>query len=203
MSALIQSAWAAARKRDSIFQRKFHRWVKRMGEAKANVAIAHSLLELVYALLKQGRPYREPDPQQMHALEKAKLVRHHASRLKKLGADQTLVAQLLTQLNSSPVGSPPPAQKPTSPDSPSATPPERIRKTCPAKVRRGALGVRARQTRPQEFSVLKEKKVRPSAKHAPAKRKAPSATHNKPARPSAKTSKQTPSPHGAIPADLG
>jgi transposase len=98
MAALVQAGWAAARKRDSLFQRKFHRWMRRLGEAKANVAIARSLLELIYAMLRDGQPYQEPDPQQMHAVEKAKLVRHHAKRLQQLGAEETLIAQLVSQL---------------------------------------------------------------------------------------------------------
>ena len=169
MAALIQASWGAVRKRESIFQRKFHRWVKRMGEAKANVAIAHSLLTVVYAVLKQNRPYQEPDPQQMHALEKAKLVRHHASRLQKLGADETLVTQLLAQLNSTPAASVPPTPSNAAPASEAA--PARIRKRCPAKVRRGALGVRARQTRSQEYTVLAEKKDSPPLATPPPKRK--------------------------------
>jgi transposase len=202
LAALVQAAWAAARKRDSIFQRKFHRWVKRLGEAKANVAIAHSLLQVVYALLKQGRPYQEPDPQQMHALEKTKLARHHASRLRKLGADETLVAQLLTQLNRVSVCSAS-SPKPAALDSSGSTVPERIRKTTPAKVRRGALGVRARQTRSQEYTVLKEKKTRPSPKRKPSKPKPPNTTKNKTAHSSARAAKKTPSPTGSTPADEG
>jgi transposase len=58
LAALVQGAWAAARKQDSIFQRKFHRWMRRLGEAKANVALAHNLLEVIYAILKTGRPGR-------------------------------------------------------------------------------------------------------------------------------------------------
>jgi transposase len=34
LSALVDAAWAASRKRDSIFQRKFHRWIRKMGQAK-------------------------------------------------------------------------------------------------------------------------------------------------------------------------
>jgi transposase len=72
LAALVQAGWAAAHTRDSVFQRKFHRWMRRLGEAKANIAIAHSVLKLVYAVLKTGRPYQEPDPGQMLAMEKAK-----------------------------------------------------------------------------------------------------------------------------------
>jgi transposase len=98
LAALVQAGWAAAREGGSIFQRKFHRWMNRLGEAKANVAIARSLLEVAYAILKDRQPYREPNPQQIHELERAKLVRHHSKRLRQLGADTALIEQLVTNL---------------------------------------------------------------------------------------------------------
>lgn len=171
LAALVQAGWAAARKRDSIFQRKFHRWVNRLGEAKANVAIAHSLLELAYALLKERRPYREPDPKQMHALEKAKLVRHHAKRLKQLGASDTLVEELVAGLNGAEACSPI-EEKQAAADQP----PPRIPKVCPAKVCRGALGFRARQTRKQEYSVFKERAAETSSRPTQPRRKKPPKT---------------------------
>ena len=70
LAALVQAGWAAARSGGSIFQRKFHRWVKKLGEAKTNIAIAHSLLETVYAMLKSQQPYREPELAQLHAMER-------------------------------------------------------------------------------------------------------------------------------------
>lgn len=147
LSALVEAAWAAARKRDSIFQRKFHRWMRKLGEAKANVALAHSLLELAYVMLKERRPYQEPDPQQMHELEKAKLVRHHAQRLRQLGADDGLVNELVAKM-SQPVCS--------SIETNQTAIPRPIRKVCPAKVCRGALGFRARQTGKRENSTVKK-----------------------------------------------
>jgi transposase len=150
LAALVQAGWAAARSKDTIFQRKFHRWVKRLGQAKANIAVAHSLLELIYAMLKTNQPYREPDPGQIHATEKAKLMRHHANRLRQLGADEELVSQIMKQMS----------QPETSAGGEElklpGAPPQRFRKTCPAKVCRGALGFRARQTRKQEYSVEKD-----------------------------------------------
>ena len=88
---------------------------------------------------------RGPFKQLLDVYKRQKLVRHHASRLQKLGADETLVTQLLAQLNSTPAASVPPTPSNAAPASEAA--PARIRKRCPAKVRRGALGVRARQTR--------------------------------------------------------
>jgi len=152
LAALGEAGWAAARKRDSIFQRKFHRWVKKLGQNKANVAIAHSLLRVVYAILKAGRPYQAPDPKHMHALERAKLIRHHSKRLRDLGADDELISQMVAKITTPPVCSSG-AEKQTEAD---ASAP-RIRRISPAKVCRGALGFRARQTRPQEYSIFKER----------------------------------------------
>jgi transposase len=166
LAALVQAAWAAARKRDSIFQRKFHRWMHRLGEAKANIAMAHSLLELVYAMLKTGRPYQEPDPGELHAMEKAKLVRHHAKRLRQLGADEKLVEELTAKLNQ------PSACFSQDEKQAGSAAPTLIRRACPAKIRRGALGFRARQTRKQEYSVVKEQSAgSPSQVRPPSKRK--------------------------------
>lgn len=162
LAALVQAAWAAARKQDSIFQRKFHRWMRHLGEAKANVALAHNLLEVVYAILKTGRTFQEPDPEVIHEREKAKLIRHYTKRLTQLGADPALIVEITERLNQPPTDNTPVEQKPPSP-------PGRIRRTCPAKVRRGALGFRARQTRPQEYSVEKERSAGAPRRRRPPK----------------------------------
>ncbi|MGH7866210.1 MAG: IS110 family transposase [Candidatus Dormibacteraceae bacterium] len=151
LAALVQAGWAASHKQDSIFQRKFHRWMGRLGQAKASVAVAHNLLELVYVILKTGRPYQEPDPRRIHEREKEKLVRHHAKRLRQLGADEVLVGELVTRLNQQSEACPSASQE----QAPTGAP-EKIRRSCPAKVCRGALGFRARQTRQQEYSVFKD-----------------------------------------------
>lgn len=164
LAALVQAGWAAARKKDSIFQRKFHRWQGKLGEAKANIAIAHSLLELVYAMLKENLPYQEPDPAVMHATEKAKLIRHHAKRLRQLGADEKLVEEMISRIHQADACSSAKENQASDPQ------PKVIRKTYQVKVRRGALGFRARQARTQEYSVVTDRvagspsQVRPKTK---------------------------------------
>ena len=76
-----------------MFQRKFHRWMKKLGKAKTDVAIGRSLLTVIYVMLKEDRPYREADPKQMHEMERSKLIRHHAKRWRKLGVDEQLINQ--------------------------------------------------------------------------------------------------------------
>jgi transposase len=174
LSALVEAAWAAARKRDSIFQRKFHRWMCKLGQAKANVALARSVLEVVYVILKARQAYREPDSKQLHKLEKAKLVRHHTKRLLQLGADNELVDELVARLNRPDVGSS--IEKNETALLPPLQP---IRKVCPAKVCRGALGFRARQTRKHEYYIRNHRTAEgQSAKRAQTKHKQPAETND-------------------------
>ena len=44
MSTKVQAAWGATRTEASIFRRKYHRWLKKLGPAKAQVATCHALL---------------------------------------------------------------------------------------------------------------------------------------------------------------
>jgi transposase len=170
LAALAEAGWGAARKRDSIFQRKFHRWVKKLGKKKANVAIARSLLTVVYAILKEGRPYQTPDPKQMHEMERAKLIRHHSKRLRELGADEELIRQMVAKLTAQPTDCSFAEQKQAAP----AAPPSPIRRMSPANVCRGALGFRARQTQPQEYSVFKQRAAGAPSQRLPKSKRAKS-----------------------------
>lgn len=153
LEALTEAGWAAARTNGSIFQRKFHRWVKKMGKQKADVAIAHSLLRVIHVVLKEECVYRTPDPKQIHALERSKLIRHHSKRLRELGADDEPINQMVAKLAASPTASSSPGPEPAAPTPPLSP---SIPRFSPAKVCRGALGFRARQTRPQKYSVARE-----------------------------------------------
>ena len=85
-----------------MFQRKFRRWLKKLGKKKADVAIGKSLLTVIYTMPRDDRPYREPDPKQMHAMERSKLIRHHAKRLSKLGVDEALLRLMVGTLDAQP-----------------------------------------------------------------------------------------------------
>lgn len=134
LAALVEAGWGAARTRDSAFEKAFHRWRVRLGPKKANIAVAHRLLRVIHAVLSRDEPYREPDPAVLHELERHKKVRHHIKRLRELGADESIIQQLATQLAEAPVLAPAPARREKGP--PRLAPP-----------RRGALGFRARHAR--------------------------------------------------------
>jgi transposase len=56
---LVQCAWGAARKKNSYFQSQFLRLKSRRGPKKAAVAVAASILETAYHILKDGTCYQD------------------------------------------------------------------------------------------------------------------------------------------------
>ena len=86
----------------------------------------------------------------MHELEKAKLVRHHAKRLRQLGADSELVEQVIARLDRHDDSS-------VETEITTRPPLQTTRRVSPAKVCCGALGFRARQTRKHEYSTVRKR----------------------------------------------
>jgi transposase len=58
-TALVQSAWAAPRKKDSYFAARYRRLAARRGKKRAIFAVAHSLLTVIYHILKTGSTYQD------------------------------------------------------------------------------------------------------------------------------------------------
>src|SRR6266436_4524137 len=78
---------AAAAKKNCFIKDKFWRITTKSGGKKASavVAIAHTLLILIYQALHTGQPYQDkrlPVPDQR---QKQRMIRHHIRRLGKLG----------------------------------------------------------------------------------------------------------------------
>jgi transposase len=58
-AALVQAAWAASHSRGTSLAAQYHRLVKRMGKKKALVAVAHSILVIVYPMLSRRTRYAD------------------------------------------------------------------------------------------------------------------------------------------------
>lgn len=58
-SALVQAAWGASRKKNCYLSSQFFRLVKRLGRKKALVAVAHSLLVIIFHVLQNDQTYTE------------------------------------------------------------------------------------------------------------------------------------------------
>ncbi len=88
--ALVESARGAVRKRDSYLAAQYRRLVKRRGDKKAIVAVAHSILVIAYHVLRDGQPYRELGGDYFERLNAERLTRYHTKRLAALGYAVTL-----------------------------------------------------------------------------------------------------------------
>jgi transposase len=82
--------WANARSQTSYLGAQFRRLSRRRGIYKALIAVAHSLLVIVYHVLKTKQPYHELGPDYFDKLQQAQLERHHIQRLEQLGYIVTL-----------------------------------------------------------------------------------------------------------------
>jgi transposase len=58
-AALVQAAWGATMKKNCYLSSQFFRLVKRLGRKKALVAVAHSLLVIIYHVLQHDQTYTE------------------------------------------------------------------------------------------------------------------------------------------------
>ena len=87
---LTQAAWAASHTKDTYLAAQYHRLAARRGKKRALVALGHTLLVIMYHLLKQRTTYRELGGDFLERLEPDRLTRQLVQRLEKLGHDVTL-----------------------------------------------------------------------------------------------------------------
>jgi transposase len=85
--ALTECAWAASAQKDCFIKEKFWRLTTKHGGKKnpALVAVAHTILQLVYDVLRSGEPYRDRQTPALTEQQKQRMICHHVRRLGKLG----------------------------------------------------------------------------------------------------------------------
>jgi transposase len=86
----VESARGAVFKPDSYLAAQYRRLVKRRGDKKAIVAVAHSLLVIAYHVLRDGQSYRELGSDYFDHRNAQRLTRYHTQRLAALGYEVTL-----------------------------------------------------------------------------------------------------------------
>jgi len=89
-SVLVESAWAAVRVKRSYFNAQYVRLKKRLGAKKAVVAVAHSILVVIYTLLKKGTVYKDLGTQHFEEADRQRLARGLKRRIESLGYQVTL-----------------------------------------------------------------------------------------------------------------
>jgi transposase len=105
-TALVQCAHAAAHTKQTYLSSLYRRFTRK-GVNKASIVVAHSILEAIYFILRDGVPYQELGAEHFEESHKERAIYHHLKRLKALGVDlfaeqvlpgHTLPEQMLTKL---------------------------------------------------------------------------------------------------------
>ena len=83
----MESAWGAARKKESYFKHKYQKLVVRKGSKKAVMAVAHKIIIAAYQVLKKKEAYKSPllDNKKHEEKSKQKEVQRSIVRLSQLG----------------------------------------------------------------------------------------------------------------------
>ena len=87
---LVQAAWAASHTKGTYLVAQYRRLAKRRGVKRALVAVGHTLLVIIYHVLKRGTVYAELGADFLERLEPARLTRQLVKRLEALGHKVTL-----------------------------------------------------------------------------------------------------------------
>jgi transposase len=88
--ALAEAAWAASHVKDSYLSAQYRRLASKRGKKRALVAVGHSLLVIIYHVLKNNVEYCDLGPDYFDRLEPERLRRYLVKRLQGLGYDVAL-----------------------------------------------------------------------------------------------------------------
>ena len=89
-AVLSEMAHAAVRTKNSYFKAQYHRLAGRRGKKRAIGAVKHSLLVIVYYMLRDDKPYKDLGIDYFDKLNPQQRIRYHVRRLKELGQEVEL-----------------------------------------------------------------------------------------------------------------
>ena len=84
-SALVEAAQAVGHQHDSHLAAQFHRLAARRGKKRAAVAVAHSILVIVYHLIQRGTVYTDLGANYFDECKAATVQHQLVKRLERLG----------------------------------------------------------------------------------------------------------------------
>ncbi len=91
-TVLVEAAWAASHTRNTYLAAQYHRLAARKGAKRALVAVAHTILVIVYHLLADGTDYEDLGGNYFDERSKEATIRRTVQRLERLGVKVTLEA---------------------------------------------------------------------------------------------------------------
>ena len=89
-AALVQAAWAASHSKQTYLAAQYRRLAGRRGKKRAIVAVGHTMLVMMYHMLRDGVDYQELGPDYLDKLQPLRLTAYLVKRLESLGHKVTL-----------------------------------------------------------------------------------------------------------------
>lgn len=93
-STLVECAQSAVRRKDTFFYAQYQRIAMRRGKKRAILAVAHSILIAIYFMIKEDKEYQDLGADFYNKFNKEKKANAYMKKLKELGYDVQLVAQV-------------------------------------------------------------------------------------------------------------
>lgn len=93
-STLVECAQLAVRRKDTFFYAQYQRIAMRRGKKRATLAVAHSILIAIYYMIKEDKEYQDLGADFYNKFNKEKKANAYMKKLKELGYDVQLVAQV-------------------------------------------------------------------------------------------------------------
>jgi transposase len=90
---LCEVTCSLERSKNNYLSAQFQRLARRLGKPKARIAVAHSILTIIYHLLKDGTAYHDLGADYFDKLDRERIERHHIRRLEQLGYTVTLTTK--------------------------------------------------------------------------------------------------------------
>ena len=84
-TALVQAAWAASHSKKTYLAAQYRRLAGRRGKKRAIVAVGHTMLVMMYHMLRDGVEYQELGPDYLDKLQPLRLTTYLVKRLESLG----------------------------------------------------------------------------------------------------------------------
>jgi transposase len=89
-ATLVQVAWAASHTKGTYVAAQYRRLAARRGKKRALIALGHTILVIIYHVLKERTTFHELGPDYFDHLDSARLTRNLVRRLERLGHQVTL-----------------------------------------------------------------------------------------------------------------
>lgn len=93
-STLVECAQSVVRRKDTFFYAQYQRIAMRRGKKRATLAVAHSILIAIYYMIKEDKEYQDLGADFYNKFNKEKKANAYMKKLKELGYDVQLVAQV-------------------------------------------------------------------------------------------------------------